>query len=75
MTFVNGFTVQEIVDRLGGSIVGDRSTTVTNVGTIKNAEKGQIAFYSDRSLSPTYLRLKPQLSLSHWKILTNLVGP
>ncbi len=48
---LNGFTVQEIVDRLGGSIVGDRSTMVTNVGTIKNAEKGQIAFYSDRSLS------------------------
>ncbi len=37
---LNGFTVQEIVDRLGGSIVGDRSTMVTNVGTIKNAEKG-----------------------------------
>ena len=49
---LNGLTVQEIVDRLGGSIVGDPTTTITNVGTIKNAEKGQIAFYSDRSLSP-----------------------
>ena len=55
---LNGFTVQEIVDRLGGSIVGDRSTTVTNVGTIKNAEKGQIAFYSDRSLSPYISKVK-----------------
>ncbi len=58
MRLLNGFTVQEIVDRLGGSIVGDRSTTVTNVGTIKNAEKGQIAFYSDRSLSPYISKVK-----------------
>ena len=58
MRLLNGFTVQEIVDRLGGSIVGDRSTTVTNVGTIKNAEKGQIAFYSDRSLSPYISNVK-----------------
>ena len=55
---LNGFTVQEIVDRLGGSIVGDRSTMVTNVGTINNAEKGQIAFYSDRSLSPYISKVK-----------------
>lgn len=48
---LDGFTVQEIVDRLGGSIVGDPSVTVTNVGTIKNAEKGQITFFSDKSLS------------------------
>ena len=48
---LDGFTVQEIVDRLGGSIEGDPSVTFTNVGTIKNAKKGQITFFSDRSLS------------------------
>ena len=38
--------------------MGDRSTMVTNVGTIKNAEKGQIAFYSDRTLSPYISKVK-----------------
>ena len=48
---VKNLTVQEIVDQLGGTIVGDSSIILMSVGTLRNAGKGQITFYSDKSLS------------------------
>ena len=56
MSLLNALTAREIVDQLGGLILGDPSTVVTDVGTIQNASKGEITFYSDRSLSQ-YLAL------------------
>ena len=63
MSLLNALTAREIVDQLGGLILGDPSTVVTDVGTIQNASKGEITFYSDRSLSQ-YLALV-ELSLIH----------
>ncbi len=40
-------TVREIVDQLGGEVVGNPTITVTGVGSIQNACSGQLTFFSD----------------------------
>ena len=42
-----GFRLDDIVARLGGSLEGDGSVVVTQVGTLASAGKGQIAFLAN----------------------------
>lgn len=43
-------TAKEITDQLGGKIVGDTKTLVTGIGSLQNAKKNQITFFSDPKL-------------------------
>ena len=49
------YTLAEIASRLGGSVAGDASVLIDQVGSLESAGAGQIAFYSN----PRY---KPQLA-------------
>lgn len=61
---LNALTAQHIVDKLGGSILGDPSATIIDVGTIQNASKGQITFYSDKSLSQLLDRVEASIVIT-----------
>ena len=44
-------TVEAIVDKLGGDVVGDPTISVTGVGSIQNARTGQLTFFSNAKLA------------------------
>ena len=69
MSAQEGFRLDEIVARLGGSLVGDGSVVVSQVGTLSSAEAGQIAFLTNpkyrqqlRSTRATAVIVPPQYS-------------
>jgi len=46
-------TLDEIVRRFGGSVVGDGTITVSQVGTLENARPGQISFFAQERYRKT----------------------
>jgi len=53
-------TLDEIVRRFGGTVLGDGATAVSQVGTLESAQSGQISFYAQRR----YRKLLDQCSAS-----------
>ena len=49
------FSLQEIVDQLGGTLKGDASITISQVSSLASAKKGQIAFFVDPKLKQQLL--------------------
>ena len=48
---LKALTVRQIIDQLGGDVVGDPTISVTGIGSIKNARSGQLTFFSDAKLA------------------------
>lgn len=54
------YTLSEITDAIGGSVVGDASTLITGIASLTSAQSGQIAFVNDSK----YLKFLEQCQAS-----------